>query len=68
MDPKPRPTTAQLRNEARQAEQQCRWADAAGLWREAIAAYPERFRDTAIGQRDIAAMQARADADAAQAA
>lgn len=54
-------TTAELRVMAREAVHACQWQRAADYYRAAIERYPERFRDSAIGQRDIKNMRARAE-------
>ncbi len=50
-------TTATLRNLAREAEQDLRFADAAQLYRRAIAAYPT---EGSLADRDIMLLRKRA--------
>lgn len=61
-------TTAELRRLAREAETECRWADAASYLEDAIRRYPDPTRPGSLAERDIALMQKRLDAARATAA
>lgn len=53
-------TTAQLRNEARDAEDAMKWAEAGRLYREAVAAYPPYHPGSQLAVRDVAGLEAKA--------